>query len=502
MLYYIRNKSQRRFTTMSNANISPSQNPLYDIETEIALLGTFFVSRKNSQGQHEGQAAYLETKKAGLKSSHFYRPEHRTIYTAIEKLFNAGKMIDMVLIDEEIKDKSLLPLVMQINNAVGFTYNAIDYARKIIDLAERRELISKAELLRAAAADLDTPTEEIKHKSLLALAQEPSAGNTAHEPTCNDVMQMFGSEQKAPCYSTGLKGLDKILDGGLFPGLYVVGAISSLGKTSLCLQIADHIAAQGQDVLVFSLEMSKRELVAKSLSRIMATKDRSNAKTTRAILRGQNNWKRAEIDLLTDSIGEYAAGTGVHLYISVGMGDIGVADIRAAVIQHQLRTGNYPVVIVDYVQILAPADIRATDKQNTDKAVLELKRLSRDCNIPVVGISSFNRDNYTAPVNMAAFKESGSLEYSSDVLIGLQYDFMEPREGERKEARSARIEQDMKQTIADTKEGKPIIINAKVLKNRNGSKGTAIMQFTPMFNTFADVDTLHGEPVLEKNIPL
>lgn len=490
---------------MSKANISPSEPILYDIETEKALLATFFVSRRSSQGQPEGIIAFTDTKATGLREKHFYRQEHRLIYQTIAKTINAGEMIDIVIATQELKKEipDIISLLTQITQKEAYTHNAVIYASKIIELAERREIVAQADLIRANAANLDLSPAEVRKETLLAMTGNTATSNdTATDPTCNDVMQMFSTDKETRHYPTGLNGLDKFLDGGLFPGLYIVGAISSLGKTSLCLQIGDYIAAHGQDVLIFSLEMSKRELIAKSLSRIMASKDRKNAKTTKAIMQGQKNWSPSEVNLLSDAIGEYAAGTGSRMYISVGMGDIGVKDVRAAVIQHQLRTGNYPVVIVDYVQILAPADARATDKQNMDKAVLELKRISRDFDTPVIGISSFNRDNYTAPVNMAAFKESGSLEYSSDVLIGLQYDFMEPREGEKKEARAARIEKDTKQANIDAKEGKPIIIQAKILKNRNGSKGNAILRFTPLFNTFEDVDgLLHGEPVSRKVIP-
>ena len=128
--------------------------------------------------------------------------------------------------------------------------------------------------------------------------------------------------------------------------------------------------------------------------------------------------------------------------------------------------------------------MRATDKQNTDKAVLELKRLSRDYGIPVIGISSFNRDNYTAPVNLASFKESGAIEYSSDVLIGLQYSGMDYQEGEADKAREKRLRELMKSVIADGKNGKPQKIQVKILKNRNGSKGDTLLDFYPMFNYF------------------
>lgn len=489
---------------MNNANISPADTtPLYDTETEQALLGTLFIGRSGKDGKTKGQAAYIATKAAGLKAEHFYRQEHRRIYEVAEKTFNAGQMIDIVIATQELQEKipGIISLLTLITQKVDFIDNAVLYAKRLIDLAERRNIVAQAERLKANAANLEISPTELKQETLLAMAdQGTTAGDTAMEPTCNDVMQLFSSSQEAPCYSTGFKELDKILDGGLYPGLYIVGAISSLGKTSLCLQIGDNIAAHGQDVLVFSLEMSKKELISKSLSRIMAQHDKKNAKTTRAIMRGSNKWNSSEKALFLDAITEYTEGTGSHLYIHVGMGNIGPNEIRAAVIQHQIRTGNYPVVIVDYVQILAPSDIRATDKQNMDKAVLELKRISRDYNTPVIGISSFNRDNYTAPVNMAAFKESGSLEYSSDVLIGLQYTFMEKQDNEREAARAARIAEESRKVIAAAKEGKAIAINARILKNRNGAKGSAYLEFTPMFNEFRDIETLQGSAANDHEI--
>lgn len=72
------------------------------------------------------------------------------------------------------------------------------------------------------------------------------------------------------------------------------------------------------------------------------------------------------------------------------------------------------------MQILAPCNEIASDKQNKDNAVLELRRISRDYKTPIIAISSFNRDNYNSVASMTAFKESGIIEYSSDVLIALQ----------------------------------------------------------------------------------
>ena len=143
-------------------------------------------------------------------------------------------------------------------------------------------------------------------------------------------------------------------------------------------------------------------------------------------------------------------------------------------------------MLIDYLQILAPHNDRSTDKQNTDKAVLELKRLSRDYSIPIIGVSSFNRENYTTPVNMTSFKESGAVEYSSDVLIGLQYEGMDWAEDEADKARLKRVRDLMNRVIKDGKEGKQQKIQLKVLKNRNGSKGETVINFWPLFNHFED----------------
>lgn len=305
---------------------------------------------------------------------------------------------------------------------------------------------------------------------------------------------------KAHYIPTGFKAVDNLLDGGLYPGLYIVGAVSSLGKTTFALQIADNIAKTGHSVLIYSLEMARDELIAKSLSRLTVIEDlkkhtTSHAKTTRGILTGSRykNYSQEEKGLIDKAVAEYRQYAS-NIYISEGVGNIGVENIREQVEEHTRLTGKAPVVIIDYLQILAPYSERMTDKQNTDKAVLELKRLSRDNNIAVIGISSFNRDNYSSPVNLASFKESGAIEYSSDVLIALQYSGMDYEEGETEKAREKRIRELIKTQQAKAKDGKAQLLQVKILKNRNGSKGESLINFYPMFNYFTE----EAPPVLEE----
>ena len=281
-----------------------------------------------------------------------------------------------------------------------------------------------------------------------------------------------------PYIPTGFKKLDSVLDGGLYEGLYIVGAISSLGKTTIITQIADQIAQAGTDVLIFSLEMARAEIMAKSISRhtlqsVLATGgDIRNAKTARGITTGKRyiDYSQTERDLINSSIMEYSK-YAQNIYISEGVGDIGAEQIRETVQKHILFTGKTPVVIIDYLQILAPYSERATDKQNTDKAVMELKRISRDYKTPVIGISSFNRANYKEAVTMEAFKESGAIEYSSDILIGLQLKGTGKKDFDANEA----------------KRKDPREIELVILKNRNGRTGDSLsFNFYPLFNYFEE----------------
>ena len=303
---------------------------------------------------------------------------------------------------------------------------------------------------------------------------------TSTDNYIQDFLNGIADSVNTPCISTGFKGIDEALDGGLYEGLYIVGAISSLGKTTLVTQIADQVASKGHDVLIFSLEMARSEVMAKSISRhtimevLQTGGGTKNAKTVRGVTAGKRyeKYSNAEIELIENAVQTYS-GYAKHIYITEGVGDLGVQQIRETVEKHTRYTGNIPLVIVDYLQILAPANERATDKQNTDKAVMELKRISRDFKTPVIGISSFNRDNYNNAVSMQAFKESGAIEYSSDVLIGLQLkgagdkDF-DPTEAKKKDPRE---------------------IELVILKNRNGQTGAKVpFEFYPMFNYFVEND--------------
>ncbi len=291
----------------------------------------------------------------------------------------------------------------------------------------------------------------------------------------------LSEDAETPFIPTNFKKLDNALEGGLYEGLHIIGAISSLGKTTFALQIADSIAYYGlgeQHVLIFSLEMGTNELIAKSLSRTTAEidllehKTTEHAKTTRGITvkkfyRYYSDLEKKIIDGAIDIYKTYAN----NIFINEGIGNIGVKEIREAVKKHIEITGVKPVVIIDYLQCLAPNKYNNSDKQNVDNNVTELRRMCRDFKIIAIAISSFNRENYNTKASMQAFKESGSIEYGADVLLALQLKGVEDSNFDVDKAK-AKEKRD---------------VELKILKQRSGRVGDTIdFSYYAKFNLFIE----------------
>jgi len=454
-----------------------------NIEAERALIGAMLL---------DTEAAYIAIET--LDQGDFYRDAHGVIFAAIKGIVTEGKAVDIVTLADALSSRGSLEncggmaYLAGIMSAVPSAAGAREYAKIIKDKARRRELIRVTDRINALSHDESGDIEAIikdAENELFRISQGKARplpySATSAAASIQDFIDGIAESVNTPYIPTGFTRLDDIIDGGLYEGLYIMGAITTLGKTSLILQIADNIAADGADILYISLEMARAELIAKSVSRHTLTitlesgGDIRHAKTARGITTGikYQYYSDRERELIKAAVNAYRVYAG-NVYIIEGVGDIGVDDIRRAVEKHILFTGKKPVVIVDYLQILAPYNDRATDKQNTDKAVLELKRISRDYKIPMIGISSFNRDHYSAEVKLAAFKESGAIEYGSDVLIGLQL----AGAGESGLDVKAAMDKD------------PREIELVILKNRNGKAGDKIpLEYFKLFNYFREADS-------------
>lgn len=318
-------------------------------------------------------------------------------------------------------------------------------------------------------------------------------------PTCykmQEFLRRIKEGRNAKTYSTGLKALDKALNGGLREGLYFLGAMSGFGKTTLALQIADTIAAAGDDVLYISLEMSADDLTAKSISRRTYQQCLANAashenilavaRTTLDVLRCDIA-TQAQSKTFMEAAKAYTEHEAKHLYIVEGMKGVNADTVRQLVAQHRQRHGKPPVVFIDYLQLLTLTDTtQNTDKQKMDIAVHALKDISRDYKIPVVAISSMNRASYNDSLNMASFKESGLIEYTADVLLALEFPLPGNCIGKTDQNKKNR-EELFKKIHARQRNGEPVKVDIKILKSRlTPTFSEPTVDSCNMFNCFMD----------------
>lgn len=222
---------------------------------------------------------------------------------------------------------------------------------------------------------------------------------------------------------TGIVPLDEALGGGLIEGLIVLGGVPAAGKTSFALQMAEGISEQGErDALIASLEMSAAELAAKGLSRCMRDAEPLTgvpAMTAMELLTGGGGG--TEGAAMTATFGKLYAERAKRVYVYEGAWDrpTRMEDVERAVEEHAAAHKSAPVVVVDYLQMLAPPEPGLGDKQCVDRNVYLLKAMAKKHHVPVIALSSFSRAGYASAASMSSYKESGGIEYASDVLLAL-----------------------------------------------------------------------------------
>lgn len=276
---------------------------------------------------------------------------------------------------------------------------------------------------------------------------------------------------------TGFENLDRQA-GGIYPGLYVLGAISSLGKTTFIHQVADQMAAAGEHILFFSMEQSRLEMVSKSLARITAQRDISTACTSLSIRGGRLT------PAALDAAKAYTEAVQDRMSVIEGNFACTVSFIGEYVRRYMSRNEVKPVVIVDYLQILQ-GEGRQTVKEQTDNNVTELKRISRALDLPIILVSSVNRSNYLAPIDFESFKESGGIEYTADVVWGLQLSALNDDLFTKEKSIIEKRER-----IREAKQEMPRQVELVCLKNRYGiSSYKASFEYYPQFDLFRPTES-------------
>ena len=233
-------------------------------------------------------------------------------------------------------------------------------------------------------------------------------------------VQIFGTRK------TGYSNIDKY--NSLFPGLYVIGSVTGNGKTTFCGQMADYLAGAGEHVLYFALEQTEFELVSKGLARLTAQEwlekygaDALTKYTHTGAMTAIDIRKGVKTLALQQAIEKYKT-FAKNLWIIECSFDTDAAKITDTVKKYMDKYGVKPVVFVDYLQIVKPVKEaeKKTKRDSVDDTVQRFKKLSAENDLAVILISSLNRQNYLSVVDFESFKESGGIEYTADVIWGLQ----------------------------------------------------------------------------------
>ena len=442
---------------------------------EAELFNSAAIKQNKPVAIVEGAIDALSVISAGMEAIALNGAQNKgKLYDLIQKHKTKLPPIILALDNDEAGKKAQIEIKEMLDKAKIATYS-INLALKYKDPNEA--LQANPEAFKGIVSNL-TDEESIKRKEYL---------QTTVESQLEGFLD-FIKTKRAPAVSTGFKMLDDTLRGGLREGLICVGGISSLGKTTLALQIMDNIAKQGQDVLIFSLEMSAYELRAKTIAReslnvsVEDTGFSMDAVTTieildRVLMEGLPKQSQATFTKAYGRYMQYAK----HIFIHEAVGKFTVNEIKARVEEHIRATGRTPVVLVDYLQILQPAETGLSDKAKVSYDVLMLKQLSRDYHTPVMVISSFNRDSYTKEASFSSFKESGEIEYSADVLMALQLT-------------AVRTGQDAEEALLEN----PRKVDVKFLKNRSGTLGIASFNATLANNSFEEMDAKEIEAIRKR----
>jgi replicative DNA helicase len=402
-----------------------------------------------------------------LKTDDFYSPRHRRIFEAMMALFEGARLIDPILIGEELKKEGVLESIGGIATITNLTYglphfsDLKDYIKVVKDKSILRNLIRVCNEVTSEALSEEDDAENIldhAERRIFALADEKTRqGFSAIAPIAEDVMRKVEEYANRETHAltglaTGFRDLDEKTSGLQRNDLIIVAARPSMGKTALCLTLAQNAAIQEKAVVaVFSLEMSKEQLVMRMLS----SEARVDAHRFRTGYLTRDEWGRLaeSIQVLSDT----------KLFIDDSPG-ISVLQMRAKARRLKAEQKSLDLIVVDYLQLMSGSKRTESRQQEVSQISRELKSLAKELNVPVVALSQLSRApearNPPRPM-MSDLRESGSIEQDADVVAFIyREDYYKPD---------------------DENAGVAEIILAK---QRNGPIGTVKLAFLKEFTRF------------------
>lgn len=437
--------------------MSVNNLPPQNIEAEESILGGILLDPEAI-----GRVADL------LLPEALYIPAHRDIYKAALALHRQGKPTDLMSVTSWLYDHEILDKIggqSKLAQLVDRTVSAVNidrYANLVIEKHLRRQLIKAGnEIVQLGyenAVELESIFDQSEQKIFGITQDRPQDGLIAIsrtlEQTFQDIETRHGG-QALPGLLSGFYDLDAMTSGFQRSDFIVVAGRPSMGKTALAISIARSIAGQYElPVVVFSLEMSREQLV----QRMLASEAGIESNYLRAGRIAQNQW-----EALNNALGILS---GVPIFID-DTASMNVMQMRSQTRRLQAEHGGkLGLILIDYLQLMEGngSDNRV---QEISKITRSLKGLARELNVPVIALSQLSR-SVEARTNkrpmMSDLRESGSIEQDADVVIMLYRDeYYNPDTPDRG------------------------IAEICITKHRNGPTGVVKLLFDPQFTRFRNI---------------
>ena len=290
--------------------------------------------------------------------------------------------------------------------------------------------------------------------------------------------------------STGFPLFDNMIGGGIKAGIYIIGGVSSIGKTSFMQQMAENLAGNGEIVFYFSLESSREQMILKSLTRTMYNivleekLDPIHAVSTGILSnrKGLLGLGEIENEVLNKSKTRQKESLNSKNLYYYDSSFVNVTDILKKVRKCVEYKEKIPVVIVDYLQQLVPIDNRVAEYLALNEDMRYFRTMVSKYNCPILILSSLNRTNYKkAEITETSFKGSGNIEYGADVLISMQFNALANSIGEEESS------------LLKEKRKLYRLIDVSILKSRYGKVGqTLVMSYDAYHNVFTEKEMKHN----------
>lgn len=431
------------------------RNPPHSREAEESVLGAVLLS----------EDAVNEVMDR-IHPEDFYVPAHQAIFEGMRELFDTSQPIDAVTTSEVLRRKGELEKIggvaylTRLVDVVPSTSNIVYYAGIVEEHAKRRELIRAGGTVTDIAFDIDEEIASVldrAEQTVLAVAERRSSQALLEVgPMFNQVLEQIEALEELGSdltgLSTGFVDLDKKLAGLQPANLVVIAGRPGMGKSSLALNIATNAASTGEPIAIFSLEMSKEEIV----QRILSSVGKVDSMKLRSGQLGPL-WQK-----VVDAAGKmYKA----PIYIDDSP-VVTVTDIRAKARRLKRRRG-LSLVVVDYLQLMQ-ASTRENRQQEISEITRNLKNLARELEVPIIAVSQLNRSleaREDKRPRLSDLRESGSIEQDADVVMFIyRHEYYHPEEQEKRG-----------------------IAEVIIAKHRAGSTGPIDMTFQPEFTRFANL---------------